>query len=172
VNALTLPARQLSSRGPGNHTPDPAGGRLLRLTWGGTRRFIGRLLTGCALARYPAYSAARSKVTTSNDDVLLASKRRRHSDPTEASAQPGAGSCPHHSGASRGRLFCGPLQRAWKSAAFLRRAAASGLRCKSADCWRRPAALSAQASPSPERRSGRAVRTSSPVVRPNLAVPR
>ena len=64
MNALTLPARQLSSRGPGNHTPDPAGGRLLRLTWGGTRRFIGRLLTGCALARYPAYSAARSKVTT------------------------------------------------------------------------------------------------------------
>jgi hypothetical protein len=46
VNALTLPARQVSSRGPGNHTPDPAGGRLLRLTWGGTRRFIGRLLTG------------------------------------------------------------------------------------------------------------------------------
>src|ERR1700730_15747653 len=116
VNALTLPARQLSSRGPGNHTPDPAGGRLLRLTWGGTRRFIGRLLTGCALARYPAYSAARSKVTTSNDDVLLASQRRRHSDPTEASAQPGAGSGHHHSGASRGRLFCGPLQRAWKSA--------------------------------------------------------
>ena len=141
MNALTLPARQVSSRGPGNHTPDPAGGRLLRLTWGGTRRFIGRLLTGCALARYPAYSAARSKVTTSNDDVLLASKRRRHSDPTEASAQPGAGSCPHHSGASRGRLFCGPLQRAWKSAALLRRAAASGLRCKSADCWRRPAAF-------------------------------
>jgi len=67
---------------------------------------------------------------------------------------------------------CGPLQRAWKSAAFLRRAAASGLRCKSADCWRRPAALSAQASPSRERRSGRAVRTGSPVVRPNLAVPR
>jgi hypothetical protein len=65
------------------------------VTWGGTRRFIGRLLTGCALARYPAYSAARSKVTTSNDDVLLASKRRRHSDPTEASAQPGAGSCPY-----------------------------------------------------------------------------
>jgi hypothetical protein len=64
VNALTLPAQRLSSRGPGNHTPDPAGGRLLRLTWGGTRRFIGRLLTGCALARYPAYSAARSKVTT------------------------------------------------------------------------------------------------------------
>ena len=30
----------------------------------------------------------------SNDDVLLASKRRRHSDPTEASAQPGAaGGC-------------------------------------------------------------------------------
>ena len=64
MNALTLPAQRLSSRGPGNHTPDPAGGRLLRLTWGGTRRFIGRLLTGCALARYPAYSAARSKVTT------------------------------------------------------------------------------------------------------------
>ena len=32
--------------------------------------------------------------------------------------------------------------------------------------------LSAQASPSRERRSGRAVRTGSPVVRPNLAVPR
>ena len=94
MNALTLPAQRLSSRGPGNHTPDPAGGRLLRLTWGGTRRFIGRLLTGCALARYPAYSAARSKVTTSNDDVLLASKRRRHSDPTEASAQPGADLAP------------------------------------------------------------------------------
>ena len=94
MNALTLPARQVSSRGPGNHTPDPAGGRLLRLRWAGTRRFIGRLLIGCALARYPAYSAARSKVTTSNDDVLLASKRRRHSDPTEASAQPGAGILP------------------------------------------------------------------------------
>jgi hypothetical protein len=174
VNALTLPARQLSSRGPGNHTPDPAGGRLLRLTWGGTRRFIGRLLTGCALARYPAYSAARSKVTTSNDDVLLASKRRRHSDPTEASAQPGAGILPppFRSFTRAAVSHCGPLQRAWKSAAFLRRAAASGLRCKSADCWRRPAALSAQASPSRERRSGRAVRTGSPVVRPNLAVPR
>jgi hypothetical protein len=111
VNALTLPARQLSSRGPGNHTPDPAGGRLLRLTWGGTRRFIGRLLTGCALARYPAYSAARSKVTTSNDDVLLASKRRRHSDPTEASAQPGAGILPppFRSFTRAAVSHCGPL---------------------------------------------------------------
>jgi hypothetical protein len=129
VNALTLPARQLSSRGPGNQR--------------GTRRFIGRLLTGCTLARYPAYSAARSKVTTSNDDVLLASKRGRHSDPTEASAQPSAGSLPppFRSFTRAAVSHCGPLQRAWKSAAFLRRAAASGLRCKSADCWRRPAAF-------------------------------
>jgi len=43
------------------------------------------------------------------------------------------------------------VMRASRSAAFLRRAAANGLRCRSADCWRRPAALSTQA-PSPPSR--------------------
>jgi hypothetical protein len=45
----------------------------------------------------------------------------------------------------------GPLQRAWRSAAFLRRAAASGLLSRWRDCWRRPAALSTEAAPSPSR---------------------
>src|ERR1700726_1018290 len=75
------------------------GGRLPRLTWGGTRRFIGRLLTGCALARYPA--SEQCSPFQDHDRDVLSSKRRRQSDPTEASAQPGAGSCPYHSGATR-----------------------------------------------------------------------
>lgn len=49
---------------------------------------------------------------------------------------------------------CGPLQRRWRSAASQRRAAASSLRYRSADCWRRPAALSTQA-PSPPSRERR-----------------
>ena len=175
MNGLTLPARQVCLRGPGNDTPDPAGGRLLRLTWGGTRRFIGRLLTGCALARYPAYSAARSKVTTSNDDVLLASKRRRHSDPTEASAQPGAGALDlaptiqelHTGGCESLRAIAAGLEeRGIPTARGGKWSAVQVSRLLEA------AALSAQTSPSCERRSGRAVRTGSPVVRPNLAVPR
>ena len=48
----------------------------------------------------------------------------------------------------------GPLQRHSMSAASQRRAAASGLRYRSADCWRRPAALSTQA-PSPPSRERR-----------------
>ena len=43
---------------------------------------------------------------------------------------------------------CGPLQRAWTSAAFLRRAAENGLRCRSRGYWERLASLSAEASPS------------------------
>jgi hypothetical protein len=77
------------------------GGRLPRLTWGGTRRFIGRLLTGCALARYPA--SEQCSPFQDHDRDVLSSKRRRQSDPTEASAQPGAGSCPYHSAAYRQR---------------------------------------------------------------------
>ena len=44
------------------------------------------------------------------------------------------------------------LRRAWRSAAFLRHAAASGLLSRCPDCWRRPA-LSAEAPPSPSRES-------------------
>ena len=123
------------------------GGRLPRLTWGGTRRFIGRLLTGCALARYPA--SEQCSPFQDHDRDVLSSKRRRQSDPTEASAQPGAGSCPYHSGATgNGLSHCGPLRRASRSAAFPQRAAANGLRCRWPDCWRPPAVLStAQASP-------------------------
>ena len=39
---------------------------------------------------------------------------------------------------------CGPLQRAWRSAAFLQRAVASGRLFRSPGCWR-PPALSTQA---------------------------
>jgi hypothetical protein len=47
---------------------------------------------------------------------------------------------------------CGPLQRDWRSAAFLRRAGASGPLSRGLDCWRRlAAALSTQAPPPRER---------------------
>jgi hypothetical protein len=40
---------------------------------------------------------------------------------------------------------CGPLQPGWRNVAFLRLAGGSGLRCRSADCWRRPSLSRAQA---------------------------
>jgi hypothetical protein len=52
---------------------------------------------------------------------------------------------------------CGPLHRAWRSAAFLRRVAASGPLSKCLDCWRPPAALSRQ-SPSLTNHIERSVR--------------
>jgi hypothetical protein len=85
----------------------------------------------------------RTPVKSGCDGANTRNGERRQSDPTETSAQPGAGSCPYHSGATgNGLSHCGPLRRASRSAAFPQRAAANGLRCRWPDCWRRSAVVS------------------------------